>query len=158
MGTLLETTKEADIMDYLTLGERYEGMASDLIRLADSYDKGYLGLRRLGSNSLLLHFFENKVEVILEFHHFDPYMNLDLIKTEKSARGKGYASMVMQNIADFADKWGVNMELDADPLDSEGLTESELIQFYQKFGFKIVDENDDSGYGFEFMRRIAKTP
>jgi len=154
MGTLLETTKEADFMDYLTLEERYEGMASDLVRLADSQDKHYVG----SSERVVVHFFENKVEVILEFHHFDPYMNLDLIKTEKSARGKGYASMVMQNIADFADKWGVNMELDADPLDSEGLTESELIQFYQKFGFKIVDENDDSGYGFEFMRRIAKTP
>jgi GNAT superfamily N-acetyltransferase len=154
METLLETTKEADFMDYLTLEERYEGMASDLIRFADSHDKQYVG----SSERVVVHFFEKKVEVILEFHHFDPYMNLDLIKTEKSVRGKGYASMVMQIIADLADKWGVNMELDADPLDAEGLTESELIRFYQKFGFRIVDENDDSGYGFEFMRRIAKTP
>ena len=158
METPLETTKGADFMDYLTLEERYEGMASDLIRLADSSDKGYVGMRRLGSQRVVIHFFEKKVEVILEFHHFDPYMNLDLIKTEKSARGKGYASMVMQIIVDLADKWGVNMELDADPLDSEGLTELELIRFYQKFGFRIVGENDDSGYGFEFMRRIAKTP
>jgi GNAT superfamily N-acetyltransferase len=154
METPLETTKEADFMDYLTLEERYEGMASDLIRLAESHDIYYVG----SSERVVVHFFEKKVEVILEFHYFDPYMNLDLIKTEKSARGKGYASMVMRIIVDLADKWGVNMELDADPLDSEGLTESELIRFYQKFGFRIVDENDDSGYGFEFMRRIAKTP
>jgi len=153
----LETTKGADIMDYLTIEERYKGMASDLIRLADSSDKGYIGIRKMGIERVVVHFFGKRVEVILEFHHFDPYMNLDLIKTEKSARGKGYASMVMQIIADLADKWGVNMELDADPLDSEGLTELELIQFYQKFGFRIVGENDDSGYGFEFMRRIAKT-
>lgn len=154
METPLETTKEADFMDYLTLEERYEGMASDLIRLAESHDIYYVG----SSERVVVHFFEKKVEVILEFHYFDPYMNLDLIKTEKSVRGKGYASMVMRIIVDLADKWGVNMELDADPLDSEGLTESELIRFYQKFGFRIVDENDDSGYGFEFMRRIAKTP
>ncbi len=157
METLLETTKGADFMDYLTLEERYEGMVSELIRLAESYAKGYIGMRRLSSQRVGVHFFGRRVEVILEFHHFDPYMNLDFIKTEKSARGKGYASMAMQIIADLADKWGVNMELDADPLDSEGLTELELIQFYQKFGFRIVNENDDSGYGFEFMRRIAKT-
>lgn len=141
-------------MDYLTLEEKYESMASDLIRLAESHDKYYVG----SSERVVVHFFEKKVEVILEFHHFDPYMNLDLIKTEKGARGKGYASMIMRIIVDLADKWGVNMELDADPLDSEGLTELELIRFYQKFGFRIVDENDDAGYGFEFMRRIAKTP
>lgn len=154
METPLETTKEDDFMDYLTLEEKYESMASDLIRLAESHDKYYVG----SSERVVVHFFEKKVEVILEFHHFDPYMNLDLIKTEKGARGKGYASMIMRIIVDLADKWGVNMELDADPLDSEGLTELELIRFYQKFGFRIVDENDDAGYGFEFMRRIAKTP
>ena len=119
METPLETTKGADFMDYLTLEERYEGMASDLIRLADPHNRYYVG----SSERVVIHFFEKKVEVILEFHHFDPYMNLDLIKTEKSARGKGYASMVMRSRVDLAGKWGVKMELDADPHDAGGFKE-----------------------------------
>ncbi len=135
-------------LNYFTLAERYEGMISELMKVGDSQDRYYYGT----SERLIIHFFGGKVEVVLEFNRFDPYMNLDLIKTEKDARGKGYASKVMNIITESADKFGVNMELDAIPQDNEGLSRTELINFYKKFGFEFIGE-----YGMDFMRRKYKT-
>ncbi len=135
-------------LDYFTLAERYEGMISDIIKSSEPQD--WRGFNT--SDKISLRFFGGKVDVVLEFNRFDPYMNLDLIKTEKDARGKGYASKVMNIITESADKFGVNMELDAIPQDNEGLSRTELINFYKKFGFEFIGE-----YGMDFMRRKYKT-
>ena len=135
-------------MDYFTLAERYEGMISDLMKLSEPQD--WRGFNSSEKASLL--FFGGKVKVVLEFNSFDPYMNLDLIKTEKEARGQGYATKVMNLITKSADKFGVNMELDAIPHDNEGLSRADLIEFYKRFGFEFIDE-----YGMDFMRRKYKT-
>ena len=135
-------------LDYFTLAERYEGMISDLMKLSEPQDwRGFNS-----SEKVSLHFFGGKVKVVLEFNPFDPYMNLDYIGAEKDARGKGYATKVMNIIIKSADKFGVNMELDAIPQDNEGLSRTELINFYKKFGFEFIDE-----YGMDFMRRKYKT-
>lgn len=135
-------------MDYFTLAERYEGMISDLMKLSEPQD--WRGFNSSEKASLL--FFGGKVKVVLEFNSFDPYMNLDLIKTEKEARGQGYATKVMNLITKSADKFGVNMELDAIPQDNEGLSRADLIEFYKRFGFEFIGE-----YGMDFMRRKYKT-
>ncbi len=135
-------------MDYFTLAERYEGMISDLMKLSEPQDwRGFNS-----SEKVSLHFFGGKVKVVLEFNSFDPYMNLDLIKTEKEARGQGYATKVMNLITKSANKFGVNMELDAIPQDNEGLSRADLIEFYKRFGFEFIGE-----YGMDFMRRKYKT-
>jgi GNAT superfamily N-acetyltransferase len=135
-------------LDYFTLAERYEGMISDLMKLSEPQDwRGFNS-----SEKVSLHFFGGKVKVVLEFNSFDPYMNLDLIKTEKEARGQGYATKVMNLITKSANKFGVNMELDAIPQDNEGLSRADLIEFYKRFGFEFIGE-----YGMDFMRRKYKT-
>jgi GNAT superfamily N-acetyltransferase len=51
-------------------------------------------------------------------------------------RGQGHARIVMERIIQHADHNGLKLELTARPFgDAHGLNNSELIAFYEKFGF-----------------------
>ena len=53
--------------------------------------------------------------------------------------GKGHANAVMQEIVDYADEHGLSLALSARQFNNErGLNNSQLILFYEKFGFHLI--------------------
>lgn len=51
-------------------------------------------------------------------------------------RGKGHARDVLQQAIDFADSFGIQLVTKAKRYhDGDGLTDDELVIFYEKFGF-----------------------
>lgn len=54
--------------------------------------------------------------------------------------GKGYAKAVMQKLIDFADENKLRLVLDVQQFQNpRGLSNEDLIEFYMKFGFDVVN-------------------
>jgi len=87
----------------------------------------------LSSNNVLYLDEKNKVnegygepdEVILRFLGTDP-----------SQRQKGLASSALKNIVDGADQSGVTLYIEPVSLDTQGLSDQDLVKLYKKFGFE----------------------
>jgi ribosomal protein S18 acetylase RimI-like enzyme len=67
-------------------------------------------------------------------------LELSNIKVEPKHRGKGHASQALKLLTEFADFFGVTIELE---VGGEGAgidgDVGELIEFYQRYGFNFVD-------------------
>ncbi len=60
------------------------------------------------------------------------------IRTSPNQRGKGFASAILCSICEAADQHGVTLFLEVERQDDSGLTESELADWYWRFGFRGV--------------------
>lgn len=63
-------------------------------------------------------------------------MILHKIVVDPSARGTGVGTLVMQELCDAADEWGIRIALT--PSADFGGSKSRLVGFYNGFGFKKV--------------------
>lgn len=83
---------------------------------------------RHGSASALLLIYDVGPSLVTSLYSNDP--------------GKGHAKAVMQQIVDYADERGLELTLSARQFNNErGLKNPELIEFYRKFGFELINEN-----------------
>jgi len=73
--------------------------------------------------------------VRLDLRAFDNVINLSSILSIE--KGKGSASSVLREIGKSADKRGLTISLDAKAFSEGGLSTSELLDFYSRFGFEI---------------------
>lgn len=73
--------------------------------------------------------------VRLDLRAFDNMINLSSILSFE--KGKGSASSVLREIGRSADKRGLTISLDAKAFSEGGLSTSELLDFYSRFGFEI---------------------
>jgi hypothetical protein len=62
-------------------------------------------------------------------------VHLEKLRSDLPKTGAGAAAL--KQITDLADKHGTNMTLSAVPLDKGGISQPDLIKFYQKAGFKL---------------------
>jgi hypothetical protein len=62
-------------------------------------------------------------------------VHLEKLRSDLPNTGAGSAAL--KDITDLADKHGTNMTLSAVPLDKGGISQQDLIKFYQKAGFKL---------------------
>lgn len=76
-----------------------------------------------------------------------------LEKLRSDLPGTGAGSAALKNITGLADKHGTNMTLSAIPLDKGGISQPDLIKFYQKAGFKL-DGNGEA----TMTRKAAPNP
>jgi hypothetical protein len=73
--------------------------------------------------------------VRLDLRAFDNMINLSSILSIE--KGKGSASSVLREIGKSADKRGLTISLDAKAFSEGGLSTSQLLDFYSRFGFEI---------------------
>ena len=72
---------------------------------------------------------------------------IDLSSIPSLEKGKGFASSVLREIGKSADKRGLTISLSAKAFAEGGLSTSELLDFYSRFGFEIDPDGifkDDS--------------
>ena len=65
-------------------------------------------------------------------------IELELIETPLSERGKGTARKALEDFLKYTDSLGKNVYLFASPLDRQ-TSESKLIKFYESLGFRSID-------------------
>jgi GNAT superfamily N-acetyltransferase len=71
----------------------------------------------------------------------DQYIILRLIRIRKPMRNKGFGSIVLKDIINFADRYNVRIVLYAS--EKYGSSITGLYRFYSKFGFtKVVNDKD----------------
>ena len=78
-----------------------------------------------------------------EFYKWIPtgnYVSLRDISVEVEERGKGYAKQLMEKVIEFCKDGGWEyIHLNASSKDNyRGMNHSQLVNFYKKFGFKVV--------------------
>jgi hypothetical protein len=161
----LKATKEKEAIDKESMGEKpsffktmmpnlgFQRLPKDSNQVYE--DKGGKpfptferdGVRvALSSNNILYLDERNKVnegygepdEVILRFLGTDP-----------SQRQKGLASSALKDIVDGADQSGVTLYIEPVSLDTQGLSDQDLVKLYKKFGF------EDEGGNKILVRRPA---
>jgi ribosomal protein S18 acetylase RimI-like enzyme len=88
--------------------------------------------------------------VMTELQIFDEAIHISSIQTSPAGEceGKGYASKVMQQLIDLADKHGVEMSLDPTPFGQKKLGVRDLKNWYKRVGFK-----PDAKYFGEWRRK-----
>ena len=111
------------------------------------------------SNRWLIGFEGDRVIILLEADDFDPFMNIE--KLYSVVKRKGYAHKAMAYIVKYADKWGVDLELDVAPFNyslidgkrdsNEIMDVKSLERFYGKYGF---EKNDFDG--IVYLHRISQ--
>ena len=87
-----------------------------------------------------------------ELQVFDEAIHISSIQTTPpgACEGKGYASKVMQQLTDLADKHNVEMSLDPTPFGKKTLGVGDLKGWYKRAGFK-----PDAEYFGEWRRKPA---
>jgi ribosomal protein S18 acetylase RimI-like enzyme len=72
-------------------------------------------------------------------------VSIQRLATHENSRRQGYASEVMRKLVEMADKFKVDLELEAIPEDPEDgdMDLSTLVEFYERFGFQ-GDLKEDS--------------
>lgn len=105
----------------------------------------------------------NKPAHVVTFSYGSASVNLILWKNQNHAtvsglhskqRGIGHATKLMQQVIDFADEYGKRLILTACATEPEsGLSQTQLVRFYEKFGFVVVNEAATS---FQVMERNPK--
>jgi hypothetical protein len=91
------------------------------------------------------------VEVRMMADPFDERsVHIDNIRATEPGSGAGTAAM--DNLTRLADEHGVNLTLDAQPLDKGGITPDKLRSWYERFGFQVVREEG----GRPLMERPAR--
>lgn len=79
------------------------------------------------------------VEVRMMADPFDERsVHIDNIRAAEPGSGAGTAAM--EKLTRLADEHGVNLTLDAQPLDKGGITPEKLRAWYERFGFQVVRE------------------
>ncbi len=73
-------------------------------------------------------------------------IELDLLKTDDSMGGKGYAKTILQRFLSSTDKHGFKVILSVVPRDKKTNNDG-LVKLYSSFGFKFI-----SGSDFEMIR------
>lgn len=78
-----------------------------------------------------------------EFYKWIPtgvYISLRDISVEVEERGKGYATELMNKVIEFSKESGWEfIHLNASSKDNfKGMSHSQLVNFYKKFGFEVV--------------------
>ncbi len=80
-----------------------------------------------------------------KIHPTEAHYYLEYIGVEPTCQGKGYGSMIMEHLVAKADQEEVGCYLEnANPRN---------IAFYQRFGFKVINEKDIIGFTTWFMWR-----
>lgn len=112
-------------------------------------------------NPLELKIGKTKIEVGLEtLASGDESIFLGDIFTEPESQGKGEASKVLKAITDYADKNDIPISLRASSggrYEVKGLSQEDLIKFYQKNGFELSPDASVFGRDEIFMVREPKT-
>lgn len=91
------------------------------------------------------------VEVRMMADPFDERsVHIDNIRAEEPRGGAG--TTAMDKLTRLADEHGVNLTLDAHPLDKGGITSDKLRAWYERFGFQVVREEG----GRPLMERPAR--
>jgi GNAT superfamily N-acetyltransferase len=112
-------------------------------------------------NPLELKIGKTKIEVGLEtLASGDESILLGDIFTEPESQGKGEASKVLKAITDYADKNDTPISLRASSggrYEVKGLSQEDLIKFYQKNGFELSPDASVFGRDEIFMVREPKT-
>lgn len=89
---------------------------------------------------------------IVWFQHEDAEVKLTVWDSTRATasylfsfkRGRGYANVVMQQLVDYADLWGLHVILEVQQYhydDNQSPDNSGLKKFYAKFGFVECDHN-----------------
>ena len=103
-----------------------------------------MGYTREGSPEYYSFSDECRVRVI--FDEYEDGVELSLIEVvgEQGCYGKGYASDVMRQVVEAADKTAVRLYLYAQPIGD--MSASQLVQWYKKFGFQLEEGSDIEMY------------
>jgi len=78
----------------------------------------------------------------LNLDYFDKTITIDYIYVEIEYRGKGIAGNVIKKILEFADKYQLDVDLMASPV--EGYPLENLIKYYERFGFRYINDGYDT--------------
>jgi GNAT superfamily N-acetyltransferase len=96
-------------------------------------------------------------ELIGDFHLFrtkNGFLNLSKIEIFEDYRKEGYATQVMNQIIDYANKEGATIILTPDPY-LKNITKKKLTDWYKNFGF-IMNKGRNKDY--RFMELMYKLP
>jgi GNAT superfamily N-acetyltransferase len=85
----------------------------------------------------------------------DEFLHVRMIKFGEADRGKGYGTMVMSAICEFADIFGLIVSLS--PIQDKGVRyKNRLIKFYKRFGFKMNKGRNKDFRTMDLMIRLPK--
>lgn len=85
----------------------------------------------------------------------DEILHIRMIKFGEADRGKGYGTVVMSAICEFADIFGLIVSLS--PIKDKGVRyKNRLIKFYKRFGFKMNKGRNKDFRTMDLMIRIPK--
>ncbi len=71
----------------------------------------------------------------------EPIMKLESILVVNAYKGQGVGKLMMEKVIEEAKKRGYDqMYLNASPMGWSGLPHNALVEFYKKFGFKVVED------------------
>jgi GNAT superfamily N-acetyltransferase len=77
-------------------------------------------------------FWDRKVEGPLELIKFE------IVEVPPQLQGKGIATKLIKAVTGIADKHKVGIYLEVVPIGSKVIPKHKLIEFYKKFGFKLI--------------------
>lgn len=80
-------------------------------------------------------------------------ITIEIIGVPKEMHGKGYGSIIMKNLINYADANGIVLQLR--PAASSTHSRAKLINFYKKFGF-IENKGKSSNDNYQYMYRLPK--
>jgi len=83
----------------------------------------------------------------------DNLITIEIIGVPKEMHGKGYGSIIMNNLINYADKNNIVLQLR--PAASSTHSRAKLIHFYSKFGF-IENKGKASNDNYQYMYRLPK--
>ena len=81
------------------------------------------------------------------------YINLNVLRIKKNQKNKGYGSLILGEIVQFADNENVRIKLLATNL--WGSEIKRLYEFYKKHGFVLI-KNENDGKMIYYPKKIRK--
>ena len=73
----------------------------------------------------------------------DKFAKIDYLRVLNDNRGKGFARLLVNKAIEIIKGQGENMiYLNASPMGHDGLSTTQLVNFYKSFGFKTMEHSD----------------
>lgn len=83
----------------------------------------------------------------------DSLVTIQIVGMPKSMQGKGYGSIIMNNLCKLSDQTGITLQLK--PAASSTHSRTKLIRFYSHFGF-IENKGENKNDEYQYMYRFPK--